>query len=226
MKLGVYSDVHGDVEALRVAHRLAEGLGCSVHVCCGDLVDKAQPADEITAFVMEKRLSCVRGNHERWLLAAVRDGRYRYPLPRTTKVFLETTPASLIQDLDGIRVAVHHARPGSDMDGLFEDDLSVADVRGLLAEAECDVLLVGHTHQAFAVSHPGGGLVGNPGALGGPPFVQVGSVALISSTGESRVLARPESAAGTFGVLELPECRFQVCDLTGRTLPTNTLGAT
>ncbi len=222
MKIAVYSDIHGDLAALRVAHAAAERLGCSAHVCCGDFVDEQQPAAEIIAFLMETGVSCVRGNHERWLLAAVREDRYCHPLPRAAIAFLEDLPTQLDLELAGVHVAVHHARPGSDMEGLYQDDLSMADVRGLLAEAECDILFVGHSHQAFVVRHPGGGLVANPGALGTPPYVQVGPVALISGSGESRVLDRHESAHGTFAVLELPERRFHLYDLAGRSLPIET----
>lgn len=210
MKVAVYSDIHGDLDALRVAHATAERLGCAAHLCCGDFVDEGRPAAEVIAFLIEMGMSCVRGNHERWLLSALRKGRYDHPLPRAAIAFLEDLPTQLDLELAGVRVAVHHARPGSDMEGLWEDSLGMADVRGVLAEADCDVLLVGHTHHAFVAHHPGGGLVANPGALGRPPFVRVGPVALISRSGASRVLAEGSSASGSFGVLDLPERRFRI----------------
>jgi predicted phosphodiesterase len=219
MKIAVYSDVHGDVEALRRAHAQAGRLGCVEHLCCGDLVDEAQPAAAIVGFALSERVGCVRGNHERWLLQARREGRYRHPLPPLTAAFIESLPPSRVLRMDGVRVAILHGRPGSDLDGLYEGDLCMAVVRGLLAEAECDVLLAGHTHQALAVHHPGGGLVANPGALGRPPFVQTGPVALVSPTGETRVQESPPSASGTFGVLDIPERRFRLHDLNGRIIP-------
>lgn len=263
MKVAVYGDIHGDVEALRRARAQAERLGCRAHLCCGDFVDEGQPAAEIIALLRKTGTPCVRGNHERWLLAALHEGRYRHPLPPAAVGFLAALSPSLTLEpgrLAGARVAVHHARPGSDMDGLYPGpvlgapgsvpgdtgndagfpgpaprfpgpapgfpglapgfpghvpggDLTMAAVRRLLAAAGCDVLLVGHTHQAFAVHHPGGGLVANPGALGRPPFVSVHRVPIIGQPGRSPGGEGSPGAAGTFGILVLPQRRFVVLDL-------------
>lgn len=62
----------------------------------------------------------------------------------------------------------------------------------LLTAAGADVLVVGHTHVPMHLTAPAGAIV-NPGSiLRQPP--------------------RTESipASGTFGVLELPSCRFDV----------------
>lgn len=215
MRTAVYSDIHGDLEALQKAYALALRLGCSAHLCCGDFVDEAHPADGIIMFLMEHEIRCVRGNHERWLLASLREARYRFNLSRAAVGFLEALPPHLNLELQGVLVAIHHARPGSDMAGLYETDLSMAGLPELLEEGACDVLLVGHTHEAFVAKHPGGGLVANPGALGRPPFVQRNRVAIIGADGVAREPSNGLGRTGTFGVLEVRERRFEVLSLDG-----------
>jgi predicted phosphodiesterase len=217
--VAVYSDVHGDLDALRAAHGLATRLGCAVHLCAGDFVDEAHPAEELIAFLVDHRVRCIRGNHERWLLAAARGGHLAHPLSGAAVAFLEGLPTHLHLRLDGTRVAVHHARPGSDMDGLYAEDLRLPELRQLLAEAACDVLLVGHTHQPAVARHPGGGLVANPGVLGRPPFVQTSAGAVFGPNGVTPIPRDPAPPVGTFGVLALPERSFDVYELSGARVP-------
>lgn len=100
--------------------------------------------------------------------------------------FLAALPASLYMELQGVRVAVWHASPGSDMLGIEPERMAPSRLARLCAEAATDVLVVGHTHEALAAP-AGEGLVVNPGARWSGASV------------------------GTFGVLELPARRFSVC---------------
>ncbi|MBE7478371.1 MAG: metallophosphoesterase family protein [Polyangiaceae bacterium] len=95
--------------------------------------------------------------------------------------------------IEGVRVAAHHARPGSDMNGVMPD-ATAAEVDEVLKAAEADILVVGHTHRAMAL-RLGDKLVLNPGALLRDP-----------ADSWERELPTP----GTFAVLELPARRWTV----------------
>lgn len=76
---------------------------------------------------------------------------------------LKPTVPSWSATVEGVRVAAHHARPGSDMNGVMPD-ATAAEVDQALRAAEADVLLVGHTRRAMELC-PGVKLVLNPGAV-------------------------------------------------------------
>ncbi len=51
--IAVYGDVHGDLDAFSSAYAQALRLGCTTHLCLGDFVDEARPAEGVIAFVQE-----------------------------------------------------------------------------------------------------------------------------------------------------------------------------
>jgi predicted phosphodiesterase len=86
------------------------------------------------------------------------------------------------------------------MEGIRADATGPALRRRLLDQAAADVLIVGHTHDAFSLV-AGKGRIVNPGACCSKTyaFKQEGSLALPDGY-------RP----ATFGVVELPSKRFRV----------------
>jgi predicted phosphodiesterase len=75
--------------------------------------------------------------------------------------YLGSLPTSLDFMLEGVRVAVRHARPATfgnanDMVGIDPTTTSPAQMTMLLEVAQADVLIVGHTHLRFAIRVPAG----------------------------------------------------------------------
>jgi len=177
MRLAVISDVHADVHALRDALTQAERLRCDAVVCAGDLIDCGPFPEETIALIREGRIPCIRGNHDRWAVGRGRSDEPRadsgaepqdasdWDLSREAVEFLAALPLAWDAAIEGVRVAVRHGTPRSDMDGVYPDQASAADVSPWLEQARADVLVVGHTHIAFVLRALGGGLVINPGAL-------------------------------------------------------------
>ena len=190
-KLAFISDVHADVRALRDALTQIERLGCHAIVCAGDVVDYGPFPDETIDLLTTRKIPTIRGNHDR---CAAQDSRAdrAWALSRSAITFLRRLPLSWNALIEGVRVAVHHGRPGNDMAGVYPD-VTEAQASALLGAASCDVLVVGHTHVAFERYAAEGRLVCNPGALLREP-------------------AEPADvlASGTFGVLDLPSCTFSV----------------
>ena len=79
----------------------------------------------------------------------------------------------------------------------------------MLAAADADVLLVGHTHLPFRLDAAGGGVVCNPGALLRDPIQKLGALPVFNpKAGKFESDELP--AGGTFGILELPSKRFTI----------------
>jgi putative phosphoesterase len=201
-RLAVISDLHGDVHALMDALRAIDAMGCDAVVCAGDCVDYGIFPNETLALLAERKIATVRGNHDRWAC----DGDYRSgsasDLSTASRRFLRATVGSWSFEFDGTRVEVWHARPGSDIEGIaaptapghrlqLDGPRPALNASALLRGA--DVLIVGHTHQAFALRF-GDRLIANPGAV-------------LRDPAEG---ADNPPATGTFGVLELPVRTWRV----------------
>jgi predicted phosphodiesterase len=202
MRLAIISDLHADVHALGDALRMIDAMGCDAIVCAGDTVDYGLFPNETLALLAERKIPTVRGNHDRW----ARDGDHRSgsasDLSRASRRFLRTTVSSWSVESDGTRVEVWHARPGSDVEGIvpptaprnpLQLDVPRPEFNASALLRGADVLIVGHTHLAFALRF-GDRLIANPGAVLRDPAPG----------------ADNPPATGTFGVLELPERRWRV----------------
>jgi 3',5'-cyclic AMP phosphodiesterase CpdA len=119
-RLAILSDVHADVYALRDALLRIERLGCDAVVCAGDLVDYGPFPEETLALLMECNIPTIRGNHDRCAMLESRADRTWSPSKRAI-TFLRRLPIAWSARIDGVRVAVHHARPGSDLNGIEPD---------------------------------------------------------------------------------------------------------
>ena len=217
--VGVLTDVHGDIFSLDAALGRLREMGCDVILCAGDLIDMEPFGEEvIQRLKAEKDLICILGNHERWAL----DRRHRQKdmrsffepchiseyfgggaeLSRESLVWLATLPVHWEAELEGVRVAMWHARPGSDMEGIEKERTDPELRRNLLGQAHADVLIVGHSHVEFelAVGVPPGKIL-NPGACCSKAYIYKHAGPLMVPDA-----FRP----ATFGVLGLPSIRFEV----------------
>lgn len=179
-RLGIISDIH----ALREALVQIERFGCDAVVCAGDLVDYGVFPEQTLTLLRERRIPCVRGNHDRWAVHGGYDAS-GWDLTARSVDFLSRLPETWAATIDGVRVVVWHARPGDDLRGLHPDDLRDGRADELLDKAAADVLIVGHTHVAMHVECHRGMIV-NPGAL-------------LRDPGAPMDLPTP----GVFGMLEL-----------------------
>lgn len=220
-RLAIISDVHADVHAVHDALARIARMGCDLVVCAGDIVDYGLFPEETIALLRERGVPCIRGNHDRWAV-----GRGRADAPEDTRVpvhdasgfdlsrdaltFLATLPTRWNAVLDGVRIAVRHGTPKSDMDGIDPRLATGPDARRWLADAEAEVLIVGHTHIAFALRAAGSGVVVNPGALLRDPAHRSEAGAMLFDPDTGTFVPAPPLDGGTFGVLELPAKTFTV----------------
>lgn len=174
MKLGLISDIHGDPVALELAWSHLGVLGADRIVCAGDLVGYGPFPDRVVAFIRDRQIDSVRGNHDRWALERGPGGRDEFgggPPSRETLIYLQSLPFDLLVSHERKVGVVVHGSPRSDME-FVNRSTHVPDVlRGDLAELRCDLLVVGHTHRPMWYRCPEG-LVINPGSVVSMPVVE------------------------------------------------------
>ena len=209
MRLAVISDIHADAQALRDALVQAERLGCEQILCAGDVVGYGRFPSQTISLLRERDIPCVRGNHDRWAADPKMAGSAPGPLTSDALSYLSSLPRMWHGLVAGVRVAVCHGTPRSDMDGVLPGRVTSSDVQRWLAATDADVLVVGHTHAAAAVTDVGGGMIVNPGAL-----LRDGSgsgpAPLVYDPKKRAFVESPAAPRGTFGILELPSKRFTV----------------
>ena len=217
--VGVLADVHGDLQALAAALARLRGMGCDAILCAGDLIDMEPLGEEcVQRLKSEKNLICILGNHERWALESRRRTkdvrRFFEPcnlsdhfgggaeLSRDSLAWLATLPAHWEGEMEGVRLAMWHARPGSDMEGITRETTGPKLRRHLLGQAHAQILIVGHSHVEFelAVDDPPGKIL-NPGSCCSKSYVFKHSGPL---------LVPDEFRPASFGVLDLPSMKFKV----------------
>ena len=213
------ADIHGDIFALDAALGRLREMGCDPILCTGDLIEMEPFGEEvIQRLKSEKNVICIKGNHERWALERRRrrkDVRSFFEpcsiadyigggieLSREALAWLATLPAHWEGELEGMRVAMWHARPGSDMEGIEKERTGPELRRHLLEQARAQVLIVGHTHLEFEL------VVNVPARKNTEPRSLLRE-SLHLQAGRSAHRARRVRPA-TFGVLELPSMRFEV----------------
>jgi putative phosphoesterase len=178
MRLGLISDVHGNLLALDAVLDELNDSGIDRLVCLGDLAAGPEPRATIERL---RELDCpvVLGNWDTWLLEGVptlelevgpklRDQGHwsAAQLSEEDKEFLQGLPPQLELELDGTKVLCVHGSPRS----MHEDihaTTSDAELAQMFNGNRPAVLAAGHTHVQLARLH-GTTLIVNPGSVGLP----------------------------------------------------------
>jgi predicted phosphodiesterase len=74
MRLAVISDIHGNVAALEAALDDITRRGIEDIICFGDCASGICWPGEATRLLMDRDISTIRGNHDRWLTDRVAAG--------------------------------------------------------------------------------------------------------------------------------------------------------
>jgi predicted phosphodiesterase len=165
--LGLISDVHAAAAPVREALALFEQAGVDQVLCAGDIAGYHDELQETVEMLVDNGVQAVRGNHD--LRYLDRCGGYAED---RVAAFLGQLPAVIDVGIAGRRIYVVHAEPPDVCDGggirLLDQDGDVRPERAALwtqqlAGCDCDVMVVGHTHQVFA-ERLGDILVVNPGS--------------------------------------------------------------
>lgn len=165
-RIGLVSDVHSSPLALQQALDIFEKEQVDEIICAGDIAgyyDTVAPTVELLA---QSNCHAVLGNHDLSYLE----------LPPTesdpaVRAYLQQLPPTLELEREGIKLLVVHANPPAEQYGgirLLDEMGEVKPERRQdwtekLQQVDCDVLIVGHTHQVYAL-HLGDVFVVNPGS--------------------------------------------------------------
>lgn len=159
MRVGLLSDVHANLAALRAVLRRLEDRGVERLLVAGDLVGYGAHPNECVELLASAGAECVAGNHDLFVLDRLPPTRFpplarrsadltRAMLSADVRAFLEALPVRLHVE----RVLMTHGSLDSPEEYVVDRGRAVELLRRLPAEAPgSDTLVLGHTHRQWCV---------------------------------------------------------------------------
>lgn len=180
MRIGVISDIHGNIAALDAVLADLAARGVTEIVNLGDICSGGLFPEQTADRLMPLHLPTIRGNHERQVSTqspeamGPSDRHALETLRPEQRDWIAGLPAEL--RLPG-GVLLVHGTPGSDIEYLLETvtpeglrPATDAEIRMRLGKTDAEIVLCGHTHLPRVVALPAGPWVVNPGSVGLPAY--------------------------------------------------------
>ena len=180
MRVLLLADIHANLPALEAVLAVASTMGYDEMWCLGDLVGYGPFPNECARIIEKQGGRVISGNHEvkgvsAKMLQEIVDrhkGSYKafifnwthHTLAPDVIRYLKALPQEIRLTVKKRKVVLLHGSPRGQNHGLtvFTPETQLA---LLAAEAQADVLCVGHTHEAFFRT-AGNAVVINPGSVG------------------------------------------------------------
>jgi putative phosphoesterase len=155
-RIGVLGDIHCEDDRLETALRFFETRRLDLICSVGDVVDGPGDPNRTSDLLIEHKVACVRGNHERWLLKGemrdLPDSNTYFDFKVSSWEFVKGLPAlRKFETVAGTALLCHGlgeddmagVRPGDDKLTLLSNDA----LWDLVYSQEYDFVIDGHTHR-------------------------------------------------------------------------------
>jgi len=158
MRLGIISDIHGNLEAFKQVLADIDQLEVNDVACLGDNIGYGPESEDVVKLIRKRNIPSIMGNHE----LVIVDPRYLVemnPAARKSSVLtLDLLSSDTIDYIHGLRpsmifhgaLCVHGCPPDSITTYLLE--LSNVQLRGLFPTMKAKICFVGHTHLLETIS--------------------------------------------------------------------------
>jgi putative phosphoesterase len=166
MKIAIFSDIHGNIEALKTAYREAQIIRADKIYHLGDVGGYAPFVNEVVDFLVERGIDGVQGNYDYNVANDSEHCGCKYENPEQaamaqesfewtkehasskSKEFMKNLPQEISFDAYGKRVKLFHAVPHKNNIYWYEDR-SEKFFREMAEKADADILVYGHTHKPY-----------------------------------------------------------------------------
>jgi len=183
MKLGVISDIHSNIFALKKVISELKKHGVDLIVNAGDNVGYSAFPDECIKILKEENVYSAKGNYDdavanNRLLCGCGEGnentqRIRLASLQWTqantsavnKNFLNTLPGILNMEFEGEKILAMHGGLAELNEFIYENEIDK--FKKIALNTDADIIIMGHTHESF-ILNLSGKLFINPGSVGKP----------------------------------------------------------
>lgn len=173
MKIGLFSDVHGNPEAMKNCFDFFESVRVDKIFFLGDAVGYLPLADECLSFLKKHEIECVKGNHDAMLLGELplseeKDEFYKIGIARkkiSTELFdfIKNWREKIELVVDEKKILLVHGSPNNHLGGYVYPDSDLSEFENV----PYDVVVMGQTHRPF-VRHLNDKIFVNTGSVGLP----------------------------------------------------------
>lgn len=203
MKIGVISDVHSNIQALRAVLDVFDEEKVDQIICCGDVIGIGINPDEVIQELMKRKdkFISVIGNHEQYFLQGlpktihddkrsmsdmeIQNHEWNHGrISEESKEFLKTFSLTQSITVEGKRIYVIHYPMKED--GTFKTHIkhpSFSECLELFQGVDSDIYLYGHTH-TYHVNHEEDKWFINVGSLGCPVGTDTARAGILEITKE------------------------------------------
>ena len=198
MKIGIITDIHSNIQALKAVLFEFDKEKVDKIICCGDIIGIGINPEEAVQALIQKNdiLISVRGNHEQYLLKGfpktVHDSKreltdeelevHRWNhkmLSAESKFFLGLMKEEEIVEIEGKTIYItHYPKKDEENYKKFVKSPDIEDDEELFDGINADIYLFGHTH-TYSVNSKEGKWYINPGSLGCPEGNNIAKAGII-----------------------------------------------
>lgn len=182
--IALFGDIHGNVQATEATLRNIEQSSPDSAVCLGDLVGYGANPNEVIDLVRDRDIPVIMGNYDDGIGFDRGDCGCAYKddvekangelsiawtaahVESENKEWLQTLLPEHRLEIAGVRIRIVHGSPRRINEYLFEDR-DQKSLERIAANADCDVLVFGHTHKPWTRQIAGVQFV-NAGSVGKP----------------------------------------------------------
>jgi putative phosphoesterase len=184
VNLGIFGDIHGNIEALMAAYNTAIAARPDKIYHLGDLGGYAPFVNEVVDFLIAHDISGVQGNYDE-AVANDRDHcgcKAEEPVQekmahqsfvwtkshasRNSKDYMKRLPAEITFSAEGKKVLLFHATPKKN-NLYWHEDRPEKFFREISGKTDADILIYGHTHKPYRKDLDGKVFI-NAGSVGKP----------------------------------------------------------
>jgi diadenosine tetraphosphatase ApaH/serine/threonine PP2A family protein phosphatase len=161
VKLGIFADVHGNLEALDAVMHMLRYKGATHFVCCGDIVGYGPDPNLCVEAIRRMHCTCVAGNHDYGAVGKVPIDDFnsvatqallwtRDQLTESNRLYLENL--YLVDEEDQLLVV--HSSPSTP--DAWEYVFTLREAEDEMKYYPSGICVVGHSHYPFAVERAPG----------------------------------------------------------------------
>lgn len=202
-RIGVISDVHSNVVALKAVLNEFEKRKIDKIICCGDIIGIGPYVDETMQLIMQNqdKIIAVRGNHEQYLIKGlpkevhddkrgmdldeIKNHRWVHSkISEEAKQYICQLPLSREIKIENKRIHIVHYP--IDEKGRYKKHIKKAtlqEVQKLFEGIDADIFLYGHTH-CNCINIDKEKCFINPGTLGCPMATNIANAGILTIDNE------------------------------------------
>jgi putative phosphoesterase len=184
MKIAIFGDIHGNIEALKAAYTEAVSKGADKMYHLGDLGGYAPFVNEVVDFLVERGIEGVQGNYDETVandrehcgckyedpvqaeMSALRFEWTMNHASQKSRGYMKHLPFTIPLTADGKKIVIFHASPRKNNFYWYEDRPEKF-FREMAEKVDADVFIYGHTHRPYRKDLDGKVFI-NAGSVGKP----------------------------------------------------------